>query len=111
MEHFTDRELQLYEDAPRSKVGVLGRNIAGSVAAGMIPAALATYTVDAVTPDAPEEAKLAESSCQGAVLPLVYSFLFKRKKARLQHAGITSSGITFEKRHHFSRSRLTYMLT
>ena len=28
----------------------------------MIPAALATYTVDAVTPDAPEEAKLAESA-------------------------------------------------
>ena len=58
LDHFSEN----VEDAPRQKVGPLGRNMAGSIAAGIIPAALATYTVEQVTPDAPEEGKLAESA-------------------------------------------------
>ena len=58
LDHFSEN----VEDAPRQKVGPLGRNMAGSIATGIIPAALATYTVEQVTPDAPEEGKLAESA-------------------------------------------------
>jgi hypothetical protein len=52
----------------RTKTGVIGKGAVGSVVAGVVPIALASYITDQVNPDANKAVKIAETSIGGAVL-------------------------------------------
>jgi hypothetical protein len=58
---------------PRTTTGALGRGAVGSVVAGVVPVALASYMTDKVIPDAPEPAKIATTAVTGAGLTKVVS--------------------------------------
>ena len=60
-------------ESERGKVGIVGKNALGSVVSGVVPAALASVIVQSATPDAPEEAKIAETAVGTSVLTKVVS--------------------------------------
>ncbi len=64
-------ELNPIPESERAKVGIVGRNALGSVVSGIAPAALASAMVEGVTPDAPHEAKLAETAATTSALTKV----------------------------------------
>ena len=71
LEHFSLMDSQTFDVIPesdRGKVGIIGRNALGSVASGVVPAALASAMVEGITPDAPHEAKLAETAVTTSAL-------------------------------------------
>lgn len=63
-----DDDLNVIPESERGKVGLIGKNALGSVVSGVAPAALASVLVESTTPDAPEEAKLAETAVGASVL-------------------------------------------
>ena len=63
-----DDEFNQLPESHRGKVGIVGKNALGSVVSGVVPAALASVIVQYATPDAPEEAKIAETAVATSVL-------------------------------------------
>eukprot|EP00966_Prymnesium_polylepis_P091239 2111662-Prymnesium_polylepis.1 len=66
-----DDHLNPIPETHRGKVGIVGRNALGSVVSGVAPAALASAMVEGVTPEAPHEAKLAETAVTTSALTKV----------------------------------------
>ena len=70
---FGDHGLENYITNEKPNVGLIGKNIGGSLVAGTTPLIAAGAITEAINPDAPEAVKIAEVSIGGSALQKVIS--------------------------------------